>query len=407
MNSSFAWIDSSVEDRRRVLDAIERLKETDSRDELGLATIRDGFANALFPGTGTLQTRAAYFLFVPWIYRDLHRRKVGHDQVETLGRREEIKLIKALLDSNDSAGTIGKLAQEKLKRLPSSVYWNGLRTWRIFEKDLTLDEYHRQFEFFREPPEGARDDDRQLINGSSRRDWNAGLPDAPDEFPRQASFTLRSQDRAYLSERITLEVGRSLLAWLLHHAKSLEGDAPWNHPQAAEFPAELRRTLHHAHCFSDVMHGAPFLYNLMLAEELPEGDRRSELIERYRSSLTQWRDELMPRRATLADWPLPAFWDFVRPLMNVSPSTTLFVQDWVALRGWESTVELADSPAARKLIRQRENQLKGARARLGNPRALELWGADSGTARLVYRWRSALRILQDLRPELATDHAES
>jgi hypothetical protein len=407
MTASFAWIDNSVEDRRRMLDAIDRLKETDSRDELGLATIRDGFANALFPGTGTLQTRAAYFLFIPWLYRELHRKKITHERVEAAGRREEINLIKALMESDDTEGVIGKVAQQELKRLPSSIYWNGLRTWGVFERDITLDEYHRQFEFFREGADGARDDDEQLLDGAVRRDWNPGIPAAPESFPKSAFFKLRKQDRAYLTERITLAVGSSLLAWLLRHGASLDSDTPWDHPQASAFPADIRKTLHHAQCFSDVMHGAPFLYNLMLAEELPPGERRTMLIDRYRSAIQQWRDELVPRREVLSDWPLSLFWEFTRPLMRVSPGTMDFVRDWVSMKGWLAPDGLVDSQTARTLIRHRERRLKGARARLGNQRALELWGQDSGTARLLYRWPSALRLLRDLRPELTNDHAES
>ena len=42
-----------------------RIKE--SRDELGLGAIRASFADALFPGTSTIQTRLRYMLFVPWV----------------------------------------------------------------------------------------------------------------------------------------------------------------------------------------------------------------------------------------------------------------------------------------------------------------------------------------------------
>lgn len=62
------WFDAahhSDSERRKVLEAIDRFKETDTRDELGLAPIRDGFADHFFPGTGVLMTRSRYFLFVP------------------------------------------------------------------------------------------------------------------------------------------------------------------------------------------------------------------------------------------------------------------------------------------------------------------------------------------------------
>lgn len=41
--------------------------EPGTLDELGIGSIRDTFSDELFPGTSTIQTRARYFLFVPWI----------------------------------------------------------------------------------------------------------------------------------------------------------------------------------------------------------------------------------------------------------------------------------------------------------------------------------------------------
>lgn len=73
MPSTFSWLDHSERERRRVLDAIDQFAETDTRDELGLGALRDGFANLFFPGTSTIQTRARYFLFVPWVYVSVQR----------------------------------------------------------------------------------------------------------------------------------------------------------------------------------------------------------------------------------------------------------------------------------------------------------------------------------------------
>jgi hypothetical protein len=55
------WIDFSKEERAKVLDVINLLSEDGTLDELGIAAIRDGFANLFFPGTSTIQTRAKYF----------------------------------------------------------------------------------------------------------------------------------------------------------------------------------------------------------------------------------------------------------------------------------------------------------------------------------------------------------
>jgi hypothetical protein len=67
--STFAWLDFSDRDRRRALDAVDLFREEDTRDDLGLGVIRDAFADRLFPGTSTIQTRARYFLLVPWLFR--------------------------------------------------------------------------------------------------------------------------------------------------------------------------------------------------------------------------------------------------------------------------------------------------------------------------------------------------
>ena len=67
MTSTFAWLDNSEEQRRQILDVLELFREKTTIDELGLGTVRDAFADILFPGTSAPMTRARYFLFVPWM----------------------------------------------------------------------------------------------------------------------------------------------------------------------------------------------------------------------------------------------------------------------------------------------------------------------------------------------------
>ena len=56
--STFAWIDHSESQRCQILEAIDTFREKDTRDELGIAGIRDTFSEMLLSGTGSLQTRA-------------------------------------------------------------------------------------------------------------------------------------------------------------------------------------------------------------------------------------------------------------------------------------------------------------------------------------------------------------
>jgi hypothetical protein len=67
MAASLTWIDHDAKARERSLRILSLFKTT-TRDELGLGAIRDSFADQLFPGTSTIQTRLRYMLFVPWIY---------------------------------------------------------------------------------------------------------------------------------------------------------------------------------------------------------------------------------------------------------------------------------------------------------------------------------------------------
>ncbi len=57
---NLGWVDFSKSDRDMVLNVLRQLTEPGAIDELGIGTIRDGFANILFPGTSTIQTRAKY-----------------------------------------------------------------------------------------------------------------------------------------------------------------------------------------------------------------------------------------------------------------------------------------------------------------------------------------------------------
>ena len=73
--STFSWLDYSEEQRQKMLDVVSLFREKETRDELGIGTIRDAFADIFFPGTSTIQTRARYFLFIAWLMKDLEDRQ--------------------------------------------------------------------------------------------------------------------------------------------------------------------------------------------------------------------------------------------------------------------------------------------------------------------------------------------
>src|SRR4051794_31219048 len=153
MPSTFTWLDYSEHERRRMLDVIKQFEERDTRDELGLGSIRDAFADMLFPGTSTIQTRARYFLFIPWLYRNLEHEGVSSANVEHIARDRELALIETLVNAGETDGVIGIDARRRLQRLPSSIYWRGLLLWGILRFEGSADQYHRSLDgFYRRIP---------------------------------------------------------------------------------------------------------------------------------------------------------------------------------------------------------------------------------------------------------------
>jgi hypothetical protein len=396
MPSTFTWLDYSEREKRKMLDVIDQFKEQDTRDELGIGTVRDAFADIFFPGTSTIQTRARYFLFIPWIYLDLERRQVQSSDVSKRARQAEIRLIDVLLNSGDSEGTIGLLARAKLKRLPSNIYWQGLRAWGIRRYYGSQDQYHRSLDaWYATFGRKRRNDDGELVDAGAGSNWHSGLPAAPHDFPGTTSFTLTGKEAHYLRERILTSAPATLLAFLVDQGEVADRvDFPWEHPQWSQFPPPIREQLTHARNFSELIHSAPLLYNLMLAELLDN----EELVEGYQSIIVKWQSYVESRRGELKRWDRPRFWQIA--LSNgarVTPQTHLFIDVWLdtALAAPSAQTLLADQ-RARMLIRERERALKRGLARLDNRRGLELWSGAAGTSQLDYRWRTAQTMIIDI-----------
>lgn len=167
--STFTWIDHSEKQRRQILEAIDLFREKDTRDELGIAGIRDAFSDMLFPGTGALQTRARYFFFVPWMYLDFEAKRVSSAEIARRSRTFEITLIDRLADSADPAGTIGIQARASLQRVPSSIYWNGLKLLQICQFPGSQAEYQRSLDRRAVAAAAARkNDDGEVVGGVAR-----------------------------------------------------------------------------------------------------------------------------------------------------------------------------------------------------------------------------------------------
>ncbi len=202
MPSALTWLDDSERDRRRALDVIDLFRETGTLDELGMGAIRDSFSDLLFPGTSTIQTRACYFLLLPWTFLRLERLRVPSAVAAERARSEELKLNQVLCAGADTDGVFGSSSGWALKRLPSAAYWGGLGSWgiRLFPAHLdayvhSLDDFYRRLGRARQTevdPEGRRE---------LPANWHPHVPEPPPGFPYEASVALRLEDARNFDRR--------------------------------------------------------------------------------------------------------------------------------------------------------------------------------------------------------------
>ena len=388
MVSALTWLDYSERDRRRAMDVIDLFRETGTVDELGLASVRDSFSDLFFPGTSTIQTRACYFLLVPWTFQRIERLRVSSGEAEGRVRQAELNLNHRMQAQGDSRGVFGSQAGMALKRLPSEVYWGGIGSWgiRTFPRHMwayfrSLDGFYRRCDQCRSTP---HDPEGRIAPPAN---WHPNVPAPPSGFPyKNISVALRREDAEYLRDRIQARHPDSLLAVLANRANMADLDAewPWQLSRLSEVSPVLREQLHDAELFAVCMQGAALLYNLMLSE-LQEHVGR---METYRGELEAWAADVDAAGSDLTDWQLDGIWSVVRAQgRSVGFPTRNFVERWIAnLKQGGSEAVTRGNSQARALVRDREAQLKCGRARLASPRHLELWGGQSGTGRLNYRW---------------------
>jgi len=390
--SSLSWIDFDENDRQRVRGILALFEEKETRDELGLGPIRDSIADHLFPGTSTLQTRLRYMFFIPWIYMMVQKDDTRSHELVELARGREIRLIDSLRCGGEEEGVIGRAAGASLKRLPSSIYWTGLKSWGIRIFPGSQEAYFASLPSLRRHRHRSRSADHSsAIDGFDKKLWSPGLPRPPRDLLEQADFRLTHDEAGFLIDRLVNSQPNSLLAHLARSPRRVECEFVWAHPDFSAFPPAAKRLVEHAKVFSAVLHGASLLYNLMLAEC---GDNE-DWVERYRAELSRWKTDEFDQTA-VSDWSLPEFWDCIKHENHrVQYRSRSFVEKWREL-AHEKCGEVADLESARELVREREKALKRSQSRFVNHAVLARWGGRSGADRLNFRWREANSHVRDL-----------
>jgi Family of unknown function (DUF6361) len=398
------WVDHDNEHEQSILRALGAARGHDARDELGLGTIRDSFADLFFPGLSTIQERVRYFLFVQWCC-EIAARQGGAERIVAELLKAEIALIKTLSPLGEGEGVIGIQSQEDLERMPSEIYWNGLSILGMRRTHGSRLRWARQISTAREiAREATLSEDG---SGSAPEiGFDMARPGPPADFPltEGLSFTLDGDEAIFLRTRLRNAcvdpTGRGheynlFGPFSAYRRKTLAREA-WDHPRVSLLRPAARDLLTLGAAFSRLMHGAIILYNVRVAELMLADGGKLDVRDRHVADFVKWRDQLAPADVDLVTrriGDLPALGTITRH--SVDPHATLFVRRWADRCRVPETLLTDEKVAA--LVGDREVFLKGASgtSRIKSRKARARWRGDSGSA-IDYRWPVARRYLNDL-----------
>lgn len=387
------WVDFSGEDRQKVMDVMHLLRKKEAVDELGIGIVRDAFANYFFPGTSTIQTRAKYFFIVSYLLKEAGEGKYGKELnsiIHAVDEEERQCGILLLKSSPKEDGIIGKrvLPRGWVIRKPSDIYWNGIRTYKLFTDDsLSIPEYLRiSIKFSQQKERQGMDSRHNRLGDGSQDDADAGneingsfwnLPVYKKEWRENLNIALSQEEAGFLKRRIEKSVPDSLLAYLLSHHIDLH--------KYADFAAltegiknktkpSLSSLMTLACSFNHLVYMSRVRYNVLLSQgKNKEANEEWAWIE---PDCTRWA------RVDLAE---------VFEKLNLRRSDTFTFL--TALQRYFQQMNIA---GADELIRKREIQLKGInRAKLNQADTSDpsVW---TGGRWLDYRFFDAERIINDI-----------
>lgn len=229
------WIDFSKDERNKVLNVIHLLDEPGAVDELGIGAVRDAFADYFFPGTSTVQTRAKYFLIVPYVLMEAGSGKYGSD-LNTILRKidNEERSCRDILIKTGNDGVIGSLVPRSwVLRTPSNIYWNGIKRMGIFKEDLSVKEYIHQSILQRSLKKAKEYGNREKDAEENEKDdidagditsiqfWSLG-----DTYRRNwrdsLTIELLPEEAAFLKSQIVMSQRTSLFAFILKNNIALD-----------------------------------------------------------------------------------------------------------------------------------------------------------------------------------------
>lgn len=388
------WIDFSKGQRNKVLNVLELLGEKGTLDELGIAPARDGFANLFFPGTSTIQTRAKYFMIVPYALKDLEYGPEANPNrlLQLFDEMEKSCGEQFLADDPDTSGIIGSrsLRQGKwVKRTPADIYWAGLRNYGIFTGgNLSLTEYVRAMCAVKQQKttlsklgnrhdssEERDTDDKDAGDLSHVQFWK--IPTYKTNWTENLDITLSSKEGAFLKQQIMAAFPDSMMAYILKNdmTEVLQcGSFQQLDEMIRIFPKEIQQKYQLALDFSDFIYVLRVLYNRIISDD--QNETANEEWEVLQDELT--RIAAVDLEHVISELHLKA---------NVFLCNFLLKSQMLMRDG--------DIESLRNEIKRRERELKQGRAKTMHPGEFDPEGWYGGR-QLDYRFSNARTIIEDI-----------
>lgn len=288
------FIDFSHEERNKILSTLNLLKERTALDELGIGAVRDAFADILFPGISTLQTRAKYLVLIPYLFQSARllaekdKIRSGRELQQWINEAEDRLVATLTNNSPTEVGIIGSNAyhnKRTVKIKPSAIYWTALKTFGIFREEnmylhaackLVYQAARKRAETTNQTSDYIYDDPTAKDQGST-----LFLPIGPDyNYEKDATINLTKKEAQFLSEcilRSPLSSG-SLLAFFIKN-KMICNDI--NSVPIELLPDKLRIDFCLAKDFSRFIYGAHIRYNIIYS-----GYKDEDLVNRFNT----WRN---------------------------------------------------------------------------------------------------------------------
>ena len=387
------FIDFSTEERSKIIQTLSRLSDKQALDELGLGIIRDAYADILFPGISTLQTRAKYFLIVPYLFNLAKETSVSSgEELESWIQKQEDDLVSILVQNSkgEEVGIFGKNSYGKgksVKYKPSTIYWNGLRVFNIVtNKNISFSSacklYYKMLSDRKKTDiyvgEDTTDDETAIYTGNK-------VLFSPIEcrytLTKDVSISLTKEEAKFLKNKIICSQKDTLLSFLLDDfisADKIESISFSELGKEWEMPSIVKNDYELAKDFADLVYIIHLFYNVILFKD------DEKIVAKYKNYINDYTIITKER---------------LEEILNRITISSNSVKDFI--KNCYNFIIEKNEMGLKELIINREKHIKRERAKLGNSKYVP--DNPIHDYKYDFRFNTARQIILDIKKGLRND----